>query len=446
MRAVIALFLCVSSISWGISFGGEVPTGASAALAAGNAALERANSDPTENLTAALAFAKALPDYEAAGDQETCSEIRSVIFWCKKRMDVTALERFVAAKGDEGQALALALTTIEQPAPATDAGAYLGKAESYAQKHPSEHLKIAIRFFEVAHRFQGTPESLKAQRLSLDALQAVTGTAGRADEAVTSGIRSTPVAAKDLPEAAAKAVDASNKLVDAIALRASQEMNGDRKKAVEVILKEAEASQRKGELDQVMAHQKQAADLDTDVKGVSKGSGAAIETYRKARDKTITRAAAEVVAERRKLVQTLGKFQKDETKKGNTSEALAIKQTIDALTAQLEESSAASIAGVKASPVKPAEPHSSKDVILYPLPDFKGGPVIVRQFGNIINVSTLGFPSDGLRSIKVPLGVTVTVFEHEDGGGDSLELTYDLASLMGTKALKTTSLMITRNK
>ena len=32
-------------------------------------------------------------------------------------------------------------------------------------------LKIAIRYFEVADRFQGTPQSLRAQRLSLDALQ-----------------------------------------------------------------------------------------------------------------------------------------------------------------------------------------------------------------------------------------------------------------------------------
>ena len=195
-----------------------------------------------------------------------------------------------------------------------------------------------------------------------------------------------------------------------------------------------------------MAHQKQVSDLDLEVKGTSKSANAAMESYRKAKEKAIAKAAADVVTERRKLVQTLSKAQRDETKKGNTGGALAIKQIIDGLNTQLEQATAASLAGVKETAEKPIEPHSSKDVILYPLPDFKGGPVIVRQFGNIINVSTLGFPSDGLRSIKVPPGVIVTVFEHEDGGGNAMELTYDMGNLIGTKALGTTSLIITRQR
>lgn len=358
------------------AYSGEVEVSARSALTEGNAALERANSDSSQNLVAALLFAKALPAYEAAGDHETAAEIRSVLFWCKKRMDLATLERFVATKGEEGQQLTTVLSVVDQAPPASEAGAYLAKAEAFAQKNPGQALKVAIRYFEVANRFQGSPESLRAQRLSLDALQQVMATSGRADQTVATGIHSIPITAADLPEATQKVVDVSNKAVDVIAVKVSQDMGAERKRAIDTLLKEAEAAQRKGELEQVMAHQKQAADLDTDVRGTSKVAGAALEAYRKARDKAIAKAAAEVVAERRKLVQALGKAQKEETKKGNTSGALAIKQAIDDISAQVEQASAASLAGVK-EVVRPFVLHPEGGIFLGKLPMKKSeGPEI----------------------------------------------------------------------
>lgn len=352
MRAYARLGIAVILLGClvGYANSAEPDAAARATLVEGNAALERANADPSQNLVAALLFAKALPAYEAAGDQETAAEIRSVLYWCKKRMDLASLERFVAAKGDEGQPLAAALAAVDQPPSASDAASFLSKAEAYAQKNPGQALKMAIRYFEVANRFQGTPESLRAQRLSLDALQQAMTNSGQADQAVATGIRSTPLASADLTEDARKAVQVSNQIADAIAVKVSRELGSERKRAVDAMLKEAEVAQRKGELEQMLAHQKQAADLDTEVKGISKPASTVLEGYRKARDKAITKAAAEVVVERRKLIQVLGRFQKDETKKGNTSGALAIKQAVDALAAQIEQSIAATPSALIAAP------------------------------------------------------------------------------------------------
>lgn len=328
-------------------FGAEVDPTAAAALEEGNAALAAANNDPSQNLVAALAYAKALPAYEAAGDQDTAAEIRSVIFWCKKRMNQVALERFVQSKGEAGGLLATAVAQVDQPVAVSEAKAYLAKADDFAQKNPKQSLKIAIRYFEVADRFQGTQESLKAQRLSLDALQRSMASRGDADPQVTAELHSTPIQAGDLPDSAQKLVATSNQATDAIAAKASRVLALERQKAVEVVLKEAEAAQRKGELEQMIAHQHQADDLDKDVSGLSKAAAAAVEGYHKARPKTITKAAGEVIAERRKLLAALARVQKDETKQGNTAGALAIKSTIDAITQNLADASAASLAGQK---------------------------------------------------------------------------------------------------
>lgn len=343
LRGFLLLMFCMLTSG----FGAEVEPAAAAVLDEGNAALAAANNDPSQNLVAALAYAKALPAYEAAGDQETAAEIRSVIFWCKKRMNQAALERFVQSKGDAGQILAVAVAQVDQPVAVSEATAYLAKADAFAQKNPKESLKIAIRYFEVADRFQGTPESLKAQRLSLDALQQSMASRSVADPAVTAELYSAQIVAGDLPESAQKLVTESNAVTDAIAAKASRDLQHERQRAVEVILKDAEAAQRKGDLDQMIAHQHQAADLEKDISGLSKAALAAVEAYRKARPKLITKAAGEVITERKKVLTSLAKVQKDETKKGNTAGALTIKATIDAITTSVGAASAASLAGQK---------------------------------------------------------------------------------------------------
>jgi hypothetical protein len=51
---------------------------------------------------------------------------------------------------------------------ASEAADYFAKAEAFAAAHPAEHLKLAIRYFEVASRFAGTQAAMDAQKRSLD--------------------------------------------------------------------------------------------------------------------------------------------------------------------------------------------------------------------------------------------------------------------------------------
>lgn len=359
MRHILLLLLA----TFAFAGAAEVDAAAVESLALGNVALEKADGDPSQNLVAALAFAKALPAYEAAGDQETAAELKSVIFWCKKRMDIGMLEQFVASKGTDGEALSIAVAKIEQPIAAGEAKDYLSRAEAYAQKNPGQSLKIAIRYFEVADRFQGTPESLKAQRLSLEALQKSMIGRPVADPTLSMDLHAGAIAAGDLPEAAKKLIEQSNQSVDALAAQASQDLALDRRKAVDVVLREAEAAQKRGDLDPMIAHQNQAANIDKDYPGLSKTATAAIEAYRKARAKNVAKANGDIAAERKRLTQSLLQVQRDETKKGNTTGALAIKQAIE----NIDKASQAVVAdaGKKAAeqPTTPAKVDGAQPIV-----------------------------------------------------------------------------------
>src|ERR1035441_7237088 len=83
-------------------------------------------------------------------------------------MSMQDIDAFI--KGGEG-AVSDKLAAVEKLAPKTDeAQPWFERAAQFAAQNPDEHLLIAIRFFEVADRFQGTPASLKAQDRSLKEL------------------------------------------------------------------------------------------------------------------------------------------------------------------------------------------------------------------------------------------------------------------------------------
>jgi hypothetical protein len=143
--------------------------------------------------------------------------------------------------------------------------------------------------------------------------------------------------------------------------------------------------------------------------------------------------------EKKQTAALLAKLQpmlKRETQKGNLDAANALKQYID------EKQTALDITAASAKPYV----GSSKDVILYPLPNFKGDPLICKTFDSIIDAYKVRFPSDGLRSVRVPPGYTLTVFENELGGGKSAEITADVADLTGnTIALGMTSFCVVKS-
>ena len=86
-------------------------------------------------------------------------------FGCKKKMTLEDIEQFT--KGGEA-AVTSKLAAAEKVAPKADeAQKWFDRADQFAQKNPTEHLLIAIRFYEVADRFKGSDASLQAQDRSL---------------------------------------------------------------------------------------------------------------------------------------------------------------------------------------------------------------------------------------------------------------------------------------
>jgi len=131
----------------------------------GIAALKDSQTNPRVIVEAARAFVKAAELYAASGDDEKSVEMNSFLYWCKKKMTMNDIDAFV--KGGE-TGVSAKLNAIEKLAPkADDAQKYLDRAEQFAAKNPSEHLLIAIRFYEVADRFKGSDASMRAQDRSL---------------------------------------------------------------------------------------------------------------------------------------------------------------------------------------------------------------------------------------------------------------------------------------
>lgn len=146
----------------------------------GYAAMQASNQDPSKSVEAALAFAEALPIFEAAGKHERMRELNANIFWSRKRMNHDDLGRYLQNKPGAGNdAIAARIeAVVNRKVPLEEADRWLQEADLFALEHPDRPLQIAIRYFEVAERFAGTPPSLSAQRKSLD-YQARAGTAAQ---------------------------------------------------------------------------------------------------------------------------------------------------------------------------------------------------------------------------------------------------------------------------
>ncbi len=171
---------------------------------AGNAAMQVSNQDPSKSVEAALAFAEALPIFEAAGLHERMRELNANIFWSRKRMNHDDLNRYLQARPGAGnQAIAARIEAIvNRKVPLEDAARWLQEVDLFALENPDRPLQVAIRYFEVAERFAGTPSSLSAQRKSLD-YQARAGTAAQQTKRETLFTRPAQVSAgrRPAPEA-----------------------------------------------------------------------------------------------------------------------------------------------------------------------------------------------------------------------------------------------------
>ncbi len=318
------------------------------ATTAALADLKAGDNDPAKTVAAALEFTQLVDYYKEKGNTDQVCEMQAYVYWCKKRMNLESLQAYVAAKGAPAQALATrAEEIVSAEVPKDQADVYLDRAEAYAKANPKNYLAIAVRYFEVADRFTGAPVSLKAQRASLEAMQKAAVVPSGGGESLGRDFQIPTVTAADMPEAAQKALAISDQQVSVITSKAAGDLGKERSKAIEVLLKEAEAAQKKGNLEAMLAHQLQAKDLEHDQKGLSTDATRAVDAYRKTKRTVIGKASIDVIAERKKMARQLLSIQTDETKKGNTAGAVAIKNACDKLSKELEEAGASALAGMK---------------------------------------------------------------------------------------------------
>jgi len=134
----------------------------------GYKAMQASNQDPSRSVEAALAFAEALPVFEAAEMHDRMRELNANIFWCRKRMNHDELRSYVKGKAGAGDVVARIEAVVNRSVPMAEADGWLQDADVFALNNPDQAMKISIRYFEVAERFAGSPASLSAQRKSLD--------------------------------------------------------------------------------------------------------------------------------------------------------------------------------------------------------------------------------------------------------------------------------------
>jgi hypothetical protein len=185
MRAVTPMLMLIL-LTVGAALPAIEPTTAAEAealVSQGMVAMRDANAEPKRIVDAAIAFGAALAYYDKVKNIDKVCDLQANIFWCKKRMSLDSLTDYVAQKHQDAS-LQAALATVDQVAattvPASEAQAYFDRAQAFADRHPDEPMQIAIHFFEVAERFQGSELSIKSQRLSLDAQQRYAQSAGEA--------------------------------------------------------------------------------------------------------------------------------------------------------------------------------------------------------------------------------------------------------------------------
>ena len=200
MRLLIALCVCVLSPALSAA---EVPkpgtTGVAASTPergradakadAGREALRRYRADQAGNpqavVDAALAFTEAHEQYQRLGDTDAVCDMQANIFWCKKQMNMGAIQDYLARKGGEhGGTVKRMEEVATRQVDASEATDYLARADRFANDHASDALAVSIRYFEVAERFVGTPVGIEAQKKSLAAQNAAMKAASAAQAAV----------------------------------------------------------------------------------------------------------------------------------------------------------------------------------------------------------------------------------------------------------------------
>jgi len=113
-------------------------------------------------------LAKASEAFQASGNEERAAEANSLLYWAKKRM---TLAQANALAGD-AKVAKVVQEVVEKKVDPKDAKVWLVRANEYARNTTDPLLK-AVRYFEVADRFKGTPEGFTALDQSLKLMKMV---------------------------------------------------------------------------------------------------------------------------------------------------------------------------------------------------------------------------------------------------------------------------------
>ena len=171
--------------------------------------LKAAQVEPDKIVDAAKLLALAADAFAAAGKEADAEEMNSCLYWAKKKMTIQQIDAFLGKGNGTAKATIAKLEAVEkQEVKVEDAGKWLAKADGYAEAAKDPFL-AAVRYFEVASRFKGSPEGEQALEKSLKFLQQakvaipvtnkVVGAAVKGDGKVY--VQSNPVGASILVEA-----------------------------------------------------------------------------------------------------------------------------------------------------------------------------------------------------------------------------------------------------
>lgn len=160
----------------------------------------------------------------------------------------------------------------------------------------------------------------------------------------------------------------------------------------------------------------------------------AIDRATAAETATQNEADAKILKVKQALIKDLTKLQETYTKKGNLDAANGIKAKIGEVNKSMPD-----LLGDK------ARVSTSKFVTLYPLPDYKGMPAVIRDVDTVINFDKIPFPNDGLRSVRVPVGYVLTAFADDLGNGEAVNITEDTPVITGV-ALGMTSIIVKKKQ
>lgn len=198
MRTTILVLLATCGFIFGAETGAELK-------AKGIEALRAAQADPDQIVVAARFLSQAADALVAEGNDAGAEEVNSCLFWAKKKMTIQQIDAFLAkGNGVAKAAVAKMDAVVAVSVKPEDAKGWLTKADGYAEGQKDAFL-VAVRYFEIASRFKGTPEGNVALDKSLKFLQSakvaqspdkVVGAAEKGDGKVY--VQSSPVGASIL--------------------------------------------------------------------------------------------------------------------------------------------------------------------------------------------------------------------------------------------------------